>query len=505
MWANMHTIDCFATDHAPHTIAEKGTAHTLNSVSRGIYGETWVEVDMSVEWSIPGDAWKTRSETPKFFSRSNWSPFAGRSVRGQVRRVMLRVLVSPGFGKDVSSNLTSSTNSLDAITIDTTLKHTTISVGSPTIRKRTNSKCERVQSQDETPIPITAQNDEGPRSPVNICQPQVSGLITNAHVPTTHQSAPSMWLDGISGKHILSSMDFSRDHLRRLYNLAHSFKLALNKNKPLDQICRGKVMASLFFEPSTRTTNSFAVAMQRLGGTVVHFSESESSQKKGEALLDTIRVLAGYCDCMVVRHPGKGAIQSVANSILHKPIINAGDGIGEHPTQALLDVFTIREEIGTVNGLTITMVGDLAHGRTVHSLARLLCLYKVKLRYVTHRDEFKMPQEVKAYVAERGIPQEEMSSLEEALPDTDVLYMTRVQTERIQSNGGDARNDQFVVTPELMALAKPTGMIVMHPLPRVGEISPRFDSDPRAAYFRQAEYGMHVRMALLAILLANQK
>nr|CAH8847551.1 unnamed protein product [Trichobilharzia regenti] len=562
LWANMHTIDCFATDHAPHTIAEKGkdpgappgfpgletmlpllltavyngrltltelierlylnpckifgigTAHTLNSVSRGIYGETWVEVDMSVEWSIPGDAWKTRSETPKFFSRSNWSPFAGRSVRGQVRRVMLRghlayvdgrVLVSPGFGKDVSSNLTSSTNSLDAITIDTTLKHTTISVGSPTIRKRTNSKCERVQSQDETPIPITAQNDEGPRSPVNICQPQVSGLITNAHVPTTHQSAPSMWLDGISGKHILSSMDFSRDHLRRLYNLAHSFKLALNKNKPLDQICRGKVMASLFFEPSTRTTNSFAVAMQRLGGTVVHFSESESSQKKGEALLDTIRVLAGYCDCMVVRHPGKGAIQSVANSILHKPIINAGDGIGEHPTQALLDVFTIREEIGTVNGLTITMVGDLAHGRTVHSLARLLCLYKVKLRYVTHRDEFKMPQEVKAYVAERGIPQEEMSSLEEALPDTDVLYMTRVQTERIQSNGGDARNDQFVVTPELMALAKPTGMIVMHPLPRVGEISPRFDSDPRAAYFRQAEYGMHVRMALLAILLANQK
>ncbi|CAH8540527.1 unnamed protein product [Heterobilharzia americana] len=568
LWSNMHVIDCFATDHAPHTVDEKGkdsgappgfpgletmlpllltamyngrltlseiierlyinpckifgipTAHTLyeavDSVSRGIYGETWIEVDMSAEWCIPGDAWRSGSETPaKFFTRANWSPFAGRVVRGQVRRVMLRgqlafvdgrVLVGPGFGKDVSSDLSSCKNSLDSLTVDTSLKHMPTAAGSPTIRKRLNSMGERVQSQDEpnTPVPMAVQNDDGPRSPVNIHQPQTSGLIMTSQIPPIHQTTPSMWLDGLSGKHIISSMDFSREHLRKLYNLAHSFKLALNKNKPLEQICRGKVMGNLFFEPSTRTANSFAVAMQRLGGTVVHFSESESSQMKGESLLDTVRVLAGYCDCLVIRHPGKGTIQSVANSILHTPIINAGDGIGEHPTQALLDVYTIREEIGTVNGLTITMVGDLAHGRTVHSLARLLCLYKVKLRYVTHRENFKMPPEVRAYVAERGIPQEEMTSLEEALPDTDVLYMTRVQTERIQ-NDGDARRDQFVVTPEVMALAKPKGMIVMHPLPRVGEISPRFDSDPRAAYFRQAEYGMHVRMALLAIVLANQK
>ncbi|CAH8553089.1 unnamed protein product [Schistosoma haematobium] len=568
LWANINTIDCFATDHAPHTISEKSkvsgappgfpgletmlsllltamyngrltltelierlyinpykifgipTAHTLyeavNSVSRGIYGETWVEVDMSAEWRIPGAAWETKSESaPSFFTRANWSPFAGRVVRGQVRRVMLRghlafvdgrVLVEPGFGKDVSSDISLPKNSYDPLTIDTSLKHILVSAGSPTLRNRYNSINERVQSQDEpgTPIPATTQSDEGPRSPIVAYQPSVSGLIPTAQLPQTHQTLPSMWLEGLSGKHILSSLDFSRDHLRRLYNLAHSFRVALNKNKPLDQICRGKVMGNLFFEPSTRTSNSFAIAMQRLGGTVMHFSESTSSQTKGETVLDTVRILASYCDCLVIRHPGKGAIHALANSIVHKPIINAGDGIGEHPTQALLDVFTIREEIGTVNGLTITMVGDLANGRTVHSLARLLCLYKVKLRYVTHRDEFKMPPEVKSYVADRGIPQEEMTSLEEALPDTDVLYMTRVQTERM-SDDRDARRDQFVVTPELMTLAKPRGMIVMHPLPRVGEISPKFDSDPRAAYFRQAEYGTHVRMALLAIVLANQK
>ncbi|RTG89195.1 carbamoyl-phosphate synthase / aspartate carbamoyltransferase / dihydroorotase [Schistosoma bovis] len=569
LWANINTIDCFATDHAPHTISEKSkvsgappgfpgletmlsllltamyngrltltelierlyinpykifgipTAHTLyeavNSVSRGIYGETWVEVDMSAEWRIPGAAWETKSESaPSFFTRANWSPFAGRVVRGQVRRVMLRghlafvdgrVLVEPGFGKDVSSDISLPKNSYDPLTIDTSLKHIPVSTGSPTLRNRYNSINERVQvSQDEpgTPIPAATQSDEGPRSPIVAYQPSVSGLIPTAQLPQTHQTLPSMWLEGLSGKHILSSLDFSRDHLRRLYNLAHSFRVALNKNKPLDQICRGKVMGNLFFEPSTRTSNSFAIAMQRLGGTVMHFSESTSSQTKGETVLDTVRILASYCDCLVIRHPGKGAIHALANSIVHKPIINAGDGIGEHPTQALLDVFTIREEIGTVNGLTITMVGDLANGRTVHSLARLLCLYKVKLRYVTHRDEFKMPPEVKSYVADRGIPQEEMTSLEEALPDTDVLYMTRVQTERM-SDDRDARRDQFVVTPELMTLAKPRGMIVMHPLPRVGEISPKFDSDPRAAYFRQAEYGTHVRMALLAIVLANQK
>lgn len=319
-------------------------------------------------------------------------------------------------------------------------------------------------------------------------------------VASTHQ----LFMEDISGRHILSSSQFSHSAVRRLCNLAHKFRLAVQQGRSLDHICRGKVLACLFFEASTRTSNSFAVAMQRLGGSVVRFMESDSSLKKGETLEDTVRVLAGYSDVLVVRHPGQGAVTQAAAASPGRPVINAGDGIGEHPTQALLDIFTIREEIGTVNGLTITMIGDLRNGRTVHSLARLLCLYKVRLRYVTHRPEFSMPQEVIDFVASRGIHQEEVHSLEDALPDTDVLYVTRIQQERLdQSDVSASRAGQFVVTPELMTRAKPQGMIVMHPLPRVGEISPAFDSDPRAAYFRQASYGVYARMALLASVLAD--
>jgi len=183
-------------------------------------------------------------------------------------------------------------------------------------------------------------------------------------------------------------------------------------------------------------------------------------------------------------------------------VINAGDGVGEHPTQALLDVFTIREEIGTVNGLTITMVGDLKHGRTVHSLARLLTMYSVRLQYVA-APGLGMPQEVKDYVDDRGIPQQEIASLEEALSSSDVLYMTRVQRERFESTEEyEAALGQAVLRPNLMTKAK-RRMAVLHPLPRNAEISPEVDSDPRAAYFRQAENGMYVRMALLALLLGK--
>lgn len=183
-------------------------------------------------------------------------------------------------------------------------------------------------------------------------------------------------------------------------------------------------------------------------------------------------------------------------------MINAGDGVGEHPTQALLDVFTIREEIGTVNGLTITMVGDLKHGRTVHSLARLLTLYDVQLKYVSPSG-LGMPIEVQNFVAQKGIRQEEAESLEAVLPDTDVLYMTRIQKERFKNE--EEYNEacgKFIITPQVMTFAK-RKMVVLHPLPRNFEISTEFDTDPRAAYFRQAECGMYVRMALLAMVLGR--
>lgn len=234
---------------------------------------------------------------------------------------------------------------------------------------------------------------------------------------------------------------------------------------------------------------------------MIHMDGTTSSVKKGETLEDSVAVMAGYADLVVLRHPEPGAVARAAHHC-RKPMINAGDGVGEHPTQALLDIFTIREEIGTVNGLTITMVGDLKHGRTVHSLARLLTLYNVNLRYVSP-PSLGMPDHVVSYVAERGVPQEKFLSLEEVLPGTDVLYMTRIQRERFHSQEEyDQVCGHFVVTPQLMTRAK-RRMVVMHPLPRNFEISPEFDNDPRAAYFRQAECGVYVRMALLAMVMGR--
>ncbi|MRR52511.1 MAG: aspartate carbamoyltransferase, partial [Rhodocyclaceae bacterium] len=206
-------------------------------------------------------------------------------------------------------------------------------------------------------------------------------------------------------------------------------------------------------------------------------------------------------DVIVLRHPEVGSA-ALAAQYARKPVINAGDGIGEHPTQALLDMFTIFAELGNADGLTVTMLGDLKYGRTVHSLARLLSLFNVKLNYVSP-DILRMPQEVMDEVSEKGIPQATFNRLEDALPHTDVLYVTRVQKERFEDpEVYEQVKGQFIVNPAIMQMAK-AEMIVMHPLPRVGEISMDFDDDPRAAYFRQMEYGLHVRMALLAMVLGK--
>lgn len=288
--------------------------------------------------------------------------------------------------------------------------------------------------------------------------------------------------------------------MSHLFNVAHTLRMLVQKERSLD-ILKGKVMASMFYEASTRTSSSFAAAMCRLGGSVVSFCEATSSVQKGESLADSVQTMCCYADVLVLRHPQPGAVELAATHC-RKPVINAGDGVGEHPTQALLDIFTIREELGTVNGMTITMVGDLKHGRTVHSLARLLTQYRVHLRYVTPRG-LGMPPDIAAFVASKGISQEEFGSIEEALPDTDVLYMTRIQRERFESaEEYEACFGQFILTPHIMTRAKEK-MVVMHPMPRVNEISVEVDSDPRAAYFRQAEQGMYVRMALLATVLGR--
>jgi aspartate carbamoyltransferase len=222
---------------------------------------------------------------------------------------------------------------------------------------------------------------------------------------------------------------------------------------------------------------------------------------KGESLPDTIRTLECYADVIVLRHPEVGASE-LAAQYARKPVINAGDGVGEHPTQALLDLFTIMEELQSVDGLTITLLGDLRYGRTVHSLSRLLSLYDVRLNYVSP-EILRMPKEILSELKEKGISQSEHDLLSPVLADTDVLYVTRVQKERF-SDMEDYRSvkNAYTITPETMTGAKER-MIVMHPLPRLSEIDMAVDDDPRAAYFRQMEYGLYVRMALLAMVLGK--
>jgi aspartate carbamoyltransferase len=242
--------------------------------------------------------------------------------------------------------------------------------------------------------------------------------------------------------------------------------------------------------------------MERLGGSVIPINEVRySSVSKGESLPDTVRTLECYADVVVLRHPEVGA-SAMAAEYATKPIINAGDGIGEHPTQALLDLFTISEELGDIDGLTVTLLGDLKYGRTVHSLARLLSLYEVKLNYISP-EILKMPAEIIEEIKEKDVPQNEYTTLDDVLPETDVLYVTRVQKERFEDLGQyEQAKNAYVITPETLDQAREK-MIVMHPLPRVGEISMEVDDDPRAAYFRQMEFGLYVRMALLAMVLGK--
>ncbi len=315
----------------------------------------------------------------------------------------------------------------------------------------------------------------------------------NPHLPFGDQKGAPYY-----GWDILSVKQFSRPDLQYIFEVAHEMAGMVRRIGTFD-LLKGKILANVFYEPSTRTSSSFTSAMERLGGSVIPINEVRySSVSKGESLPDTIRTLECYADVIVLRHPEVGSA-ALAAEYARKPIINAGDGVGEHPTQALLDLFTIQEELRTIDGLTVTLLGDLKHGRTVHSLARLLSLYNVKINYVSP-DILRMPDDI---MAEVKVPQHEYRELDEVLPETDVLYVTRIQKERFASpEDYDAVKGSYSITPNTLANAK-SDMIVMHPLPRVGEIAMELDDDPRAAYFRQMEYGLYTRMALLAMVLGK--
>jgi aspartate carbamoyltransferase catalytic subunit len=290
------------------------------------------------------------------------------------------------------------------------------------------------------------------------------------------------------GKHILAVSQFTRTDLEYIFAVATEMRTMVERVGTFD-LLKGKILANLFYEPSTRTFASFTAAMERLGGSVIPINEVRySSVAKGESLPDTVRTLECYSDVIVLRHPETGAAATAAR-YLRKPLINAGDGAGEHPTQALLDLFTIREELGRLDGLTVTLLGDLKYGRTVHSLARLLRLYGARLNYVSP-EILRLPPALLAELADAGVQQYETHDLESVLPDSDVLYVTRVQKERFEDPAAyESVKDAYIITPTTLQQAK-AEMVLMHPL-------------PRAAYFRQMEYGLDVRMALLAMVLGK--
>ena len=268
------------------------------------------------------------------------------------------------------------------------------------------------------------------------------------------------------------------------------------------EVCRHKILATLFFEPSTRTRLSFESAMLGLGGNVLGFSEAASSSAaKGESVADTVAVVSSYADIIAMRHPKEGA-PLVASMHAAVPVINAGDGGHYHPTQTLTDLLTIHRERGSFEGLCVGVCGDLKFGRTVHSLIAALSRYSGIRFVLISPEELKLPSFVKQeYIKDRGIPYVQSTSLEEVIGDLDILYMTRVQKERFFNEEDYLRlKDSYILTAEKMKAAKPD-MIVMHPLPRVNEISTAVDSDPRACYFRQAYYGKFIRMALIMKLL----
>jgi aspartate carbamoyltransferase catalytic subunit len=300
--------------------------------------------------------------------------------------------------------------------------------------------------------------------------------------------------------HVIESQQFSRSLLEELFVRADEIKSQPHR---FSGRLNGQVMAALFYEPSTRTRLSFEAAMLRLGGRTMGTDNARefSSAAKGETLEDTIRIVSGYADVIVLRHNEQGAAKRAA-AVSSVPVINAGDGPGQHPTQALLDLYTIRDEIGHIDGIRIAMVGDLANGRTVRSLTYLLSKFRdIRIAFVAP-PQVAMRDDIKAHLDEHHVPWVETEDLGALLPQVDVVYQTRIQKERFTDEASYlAVKGVYRIDAKTLSLMRPQA-IVMHPLPRVDEIAPEVDGDPRAAYFRQARNGLHIRMALLDKVLA---
>ncbi|PKP05073.1 MAG: aspartate carbamoyltransferase [Bacteroidetes bacterium HGW-Bacteroidetes-6] len=296
-------------------------------------------------------------------------------------------------------------------------------------------------------------------------------------------------------KSLVSINDYSKEEILEILELAKKFEEKPNRN-----LLDGIVVGVLFFEPSTRTRLSFEAAIQRMGGRVIGFSEAGStSVQKGESLKDTIQTVNQYADLIVMRHPVEGSAR-YASEVASIPVINAGDGANQHPTQCLLDLYTIQQTQNTLDNLNMTFVGDLKYGRTVHSLSIAMTMFNTTFHLVSPF-ELKLPSAVKMHIKEKNLPYHQYTKLDEAIPLSDIIYMTRIQAERFSDPMEYERvKNSYVLNSELLANSKP-GMKVLHPLPRVNEISTDVDDSPQAYYFKQAQNGMFVREALIAYML----
>lgn len=302
----------------------------------------------------------------------------------------------------------------------------------------------------------------------------------------------------LKGRHLIDPMDFTLEELEEVFKLADQI---IKSPEDFSHVCDGKILAALFYEPSTRTRFSFEAAMLRLGGKVIGFSEPNSSSvSKGESVADTVRVVGCYADIIAMRHPKEGA-PKVASIYSNIPVINAGDGGHQHPTQTLTDLLTIKSIKGSLNNLTIGLCGDLKFGRTVHSLIKAISRYENNKFILISPEELKVPDYIINELKNKNIEFKEVEKLEDVIGELDILYMTRVQKERFFNEEDYIRlKDSYILDSQKMEMAS-KDMIVLHPLPRVNEIAEEVDSDPRACYFRQAKYGMYVRMALISKLL----
>ncbi|KAI9278096.1 hypothetical protein BY458DRAFT_554103 [Sporodiniella umbellata] len=506
LWKQLEVIDCFSIGSIPRLLAAElghpadattGISESLSLLLTAVSEGRLTMEDISDRlYKHPKSIFGLSSQPDTFVEVAidratvwpakahSWSPLVGTTVRGSVERVVMNetpVYLDGSFqeaflGRDVSVQAHSQTKDAD----------TKQGMAAQKVAKAAKEEADRALVDDSIRLAGAAD-----------------GQLVSLPTPRYEVSASLARVISRSPfyqKHILRSSQFDRDDLHLLFAVSHEMRNLVELYGSIN-LMQGRVISTMFFEPSTRTSCSFEAAMNRLGGQVVSVSATTSSVQKGESLADTVRTLGCYADLIVLRHPQPGSAQ-VAAKYSKVPIINAGDGIGEHPTQAFLDVFTIREELGTVNGLTITLVGDLKNGRTVHSLVKLLSYYQVTINYVCP-ESLNMPKDVIDAIDAAGIKQHFYSSLDQVIGTTDVLYMTRIQKERFDTEEDYLRvKDAFILNNNVLSKAK-SQMIVMHPLPRVNEIEPEVDFDQRAAYFRQMRYGLYVRMALLALVMGT--